>query len=373
MNKILFLILLTSSSSLLAQFNPNEESGFIVDTIRLKNDVLVPRLKYSDISNTEIVVKVNKWILEQYGMDDWSDQNGGSWGQAYLTLKGYQIKDDIFILDVYMTSRGSDSDRKYFISLISGNEIKQVDVPFSSLIKAENYFSFIEKYWYKDLKNELINSYKCCEAEDMLNDNWVESQSYVVSGFSFSNEKLLLKEYRWGPYGFCWGACASLLKKEIHLKDILDDFSEFGLQIIEDSIYKKENHYFGESWDESTTIEEIKYVNKLRGEIPLNQFFIGKIGTKYSFKMSLKILSNGYENQICGTYYYDSNSEKFLSLKGVYQNNILSINEYSDGKITGHFKIWKILNDQSIPEWKGNWTSGDGKTQHDIQFTASIP
>lgn len=360
------------SNIISAQFNPNLERGFIVDTLRLENDVLVPRIESLDINNKELSSKINDWILKEYGMDNWKDQHGGKWGQAYLTLIGYKIIDDILILDVYMASRGSDSDRKYFISLVSGNEIKPVDIPFSSLFKADKYLSFIEKYWYADLKQELIKSYACCEAADILDNLWLEGQSFKVKGFSFSNTKLILEEYRWGPNGTCWGSCASILIKELDLNKINSYFNDFGLKIMNDSIYKKSNHYFGYSWDENTTIEEVKYTNGLRDKVPNNLYFLGKIADKYPFKMSLNILDNGYEQKITGTYSYDSNTQTLLSLKGFQNENTLDFYEYEDGIITGHFTIKKIVKDKYPTEWVGLWTSADTKQNHEVEILAFI-
>lgn len=369
MKKLLLLFFLFSNAAI-AQFQPNEESGFTVDTIRL-NYALVPKLEAVNHNHFAMADKINQWVLDFYGMENWDDKYGGQWGQVSRSLTGYQITDDILVLDVYETHRGSESNRKYFISLKSGNEIKPVDIPFSSLFKTDKYLPFIEEYWYEDLKQELINSYACCEVEDWLNDSLLKNLSYEVIGFSFTQDKLLLDEYRWGPSGPCWGACSTFLKKEINLSEIDSYFNDFGREIMRDTIYKKSKHYFGDSWNEDTSIEEVKYSYHLKDRIPENIYFLGEIAGKYPFKMSLNILDTGYEKQIAGSYFYNSNPGSSIVLKGFKKEDTLKINEYVDGKITGHFTIKKIEGDYSI-EWKGAWTSAETKQKHEVEFTAVI-
>lgn len=368
--KKLFLLFLLFSSVANAQFQPNEESGFKVDTIRL-NYALVPKLEAINHNNSATADKINHWILDFYGMKKWDDKYGGQWGQASQTLTGYQIQDDILVLNMYMTSKGSDSNRKVFISLISGNEIKPVDIPFCSLFKTDKYLSFIEKYWYEDLKKEVINSYTCCETEEWLNNSLLENLSYEVTGFSFQQDKLILDEYSWGPSGPCWGACATFLKKEINLSEIDSYFNDFGREIMRDAIYKKTNHYFGDSWNEDTSIEEVKYISPLKDRIPNNMYFLGKIDGKYPFKMNINILDTGYEKQIRGSYFYNSNPGSSIVLKGFKNEDTLKINEYVDGKLTGHFKINR-LKENNFFEWKGEWTSADNKKKLEVEFTAVI-
>jgi hypothetical protein len=118
------------------------------------------------------------------------------------------------------------------VSLISGNEILPVDIPFKSLFKQDRYFSFIEKYWYDVMKQELLHSYSCCDQELKPDDEWLEKQCYDVSDFYIKNSNLVLTEYTWGPSGYCWLACSINIFKEIPLDEIRSNFNEFGLKIM---------------------------------------------------------------------------------------------------------------------------------------------
>ena len=115
MKKILFLILLLSNN-IFAQFIQDQNSDFIVDTIRPGDYALVPKISAKNEHNSKIASKINNWILEEYGMKNWQDKNAGRWGQGSLTLEGFDIINDILILKTYQTSRGADMNRRYFFS-----------------------------------------------------------------------------------------------------------------------------------------------------------------------------------------------------------------------------------------------------------------
>jgi len=112
----------------------------------------------------------------------------------------------------------------------------------------------------------------------------------------------------------------------------------------------------------------VKYAQSLKTTIPDDIFIIGKIGEKYPFKMGLTFKDYDYEVTIVGSYIYDSKPNNRIELKGYKQNNILEINEYVDGEITGHFTIKESTDDQENNTYKGKWTNADGTRTYDVDF-----
>jgi hypothetical protein len=365
MKQIIFLTLFLTNT-VFAQFIQNTKSDFIVDSIKLKNNILIPRISVKNINNKVISKRINNWILEEYGMSKWTDRSGGIWGQASISFIGFEINGNILTLKFHMTSKGSESDRKYFISLISGSHILKEKIPLSSLFKYDKYLPFIEKYWYNGMKEAEIESQECCDNESNIENSNIINY-YSVWGYSITKNNLILKDYSWGPGGACWSACSINYTKKIPIAEIKSFLNSFGEKIIQDGGYNIDNYNFGSSNDMETNSEQVIYSNIIAKYKPNNIFIIGSIDAKYSFKMSLKIIDNGYEKTVKGVYHYNSKPLNKITLIGYKKENKIELNEYYKGKINGHFSI-EINNNNN----RGKWTNEDASKIYNIDFIETI-
>jgi hypothetical protein len=351
----LFLILLLSNN-IFAQFNQDLNSGFVVDTIRLGDYALVPKISARNINNSKIASKINKSILEEYGAENWQDKNAGIWGQASLTLEGFEIIHDILILETYQTSRGSEMNRKYFFSLLSGDEITKAEIRLSSLFKYNEYLNFVEKYWHQGLKEALLESHKCCDT-DYYNKI---PENYSVWGFNITKTDLTLMDYSWGPYGYCSGACSLHYIKTIPIEEVKPLLNDFGVKLINEGGYKTDSYNFG-GYDIETKTQDVINSNKLVRLMPKNIFLFGAIGGKYKFKLSVKIEDINSVQIVTGSYAYYSKENQKIILEGYMENNMLELNEFVKGEINGHFSIDLNKTDNST------WTNKNGSIKYDIE------
>lgn len=356
MKKILFLTLLLSNN-IFAQFIQDQNSDFIVDTIRPGDYALVPKISAKNEHNSKIASKINNWILEEYGMENWQDKNAGRWGQASLTLEGFDIINDILILKTYQTSRGADMNRRYFFSLLSGDEISKAEIRLSSLFKYNEYLNFIEKYWYAGLEEALLESNKCCDFDDYKNQIY---ENYYVWGYTINENSLTLMDYRWGPFGVCWGACSLAYIKTIPIKEIKPLLNDFGTKLINAGGYRTDSYNF-RGYDSETKLEDIRNSNNLVKLMPKNIFLFGAIDGKYKFKLSVKIENNNSIQTVTGFYQYYSKENQKIIIKGYVENNNLELNEYIKGEINGHFSI--DLNKTN----NSTWANKDGSKKYNIE------
>ena len=377
MKKLLFIFILLYSS-IYAQEEfiaiQDSSSGFVVDTIR-PNRFLIPKLHSINPNNSIISDIINTQnIGESY--------TGSYSGSTFI---GFEICKGVVIYTYYTAQLPADGEKKVLLySLNSGKKIEPIDIPLTSLFKVDKYYKFMEKYWYQYSKEAVIESYICHKTNNSENIVLIDSlknssvfinglineigirkfhyDNYQTGTFVFTDSSIILNKviltlsHRMGP-------CSRGVSKHIPINEVSPYLNEFGKKLMNDSIYNKQIR------STSTLIENYKQAYILKHNTPNNIFLFGKIAGKYPFKMGINISDEGYETEINGSYTYDSDPNKLITLKGFKSNNNLEINEFFNSKLTGHFSL-KLGNKGNVVS--GTWTNADGTKTYDIEFESAF-
>lgn len=313
---MLLLIFLIVSSAVYSQKIIVEKIK-LTETIDKKYVSEIPKVRDLTNSNNGIVDIINNQILERFMINSFIQKELEEF-RWYEVECSSEIKGNILYISFNGEYHGpypSYVEDEFFFDLKSGELLTKTIIPFQALFTLTGYLDFLNKYWLNGVKKEFKTAIECAEYEPYCS-------YYDIDNYTVKNRKLSISLVN-DCYAHVSQACSPSYSISVELDSVRKYLNDLGIFILIES-----------NNSSKSPIEKLIENEKLKDHVEKNVFLFGRIDDKYPVSIAINI-----DNQkVSGYYYYDKKLQK-LTLKGIKQDNVISLTETFDNQLTGFMEF----------------------------------
>lgn len=344
----------------------DEEFHFKIESVKLTETISnqevsnIPKLIDVTGKNNLIVSKINKAILDRFGINSYDHREITEFRWFDVDFKS-EISNDILFIKFsgeFIAAHSNSVDERMFFDLSNGDMLNDENIQFSALFTLDGYFDFLNKYWLTGVRKVFNEAVVCSEIEPYCS-------VYDINSYEKEGENLVIHLEDMDCYPRFAQMCAPTYSTTVKLSQLAPYLDPLGKNLL-----------LGHNIEAQSEIEKFKTVKQLQSDILENIFLFGKIDDEHAFSMGLNLAKDGY---ISGFYFYDNQQQK-ISLSGNYKNGEITLEEMKNQKVTGRFYL-ELSSDFdkddlyiSFPKGKnhylsGRWINANKDKSLKVQFT----
>lgn len=151
----------------------DEEFHFKIESVKLTETISnqkvsnIPKLIDVSGKNNLIVSKINKAILDRFGINSYDQREITEFRWFDVDFKS-EISNDILFIEFsgeFIAAHSNSVEERMFFDLSNGDMLNDENIQFSALFTLDGYFDFLNKYWLTGVRKAFKEAVVCSEIE----------------------------------------------------------------------------------------------------------------------------------------------------------------------------------------------------------------
>jgi hypothetical protein len=351
---------------LLAAFCTQAQHAIVVDTVSLTetidNNVVsqLPRVRDTSGRYGKVVEKIDSFLLDRFMISSFDQKEIAEFRWYDVSFRA-EVKENLLFIAFageYYGSYPTNVEEELLFDLRTGAYLETEDIPLEALFTLKGYTDFLNRYWLTSVKNSFQKAMECAGDIDPY------CSYYDIDWYQVKNGWFYFSLTR-DCFPHAAKACAPDIIRSMPADTLRQHLSPFGRKVLLDDAYT--NKY---------GIEKCLYNQKVKGEVPTNLYFFGKVDGQRAFTLAINLDKSS--DKVTGYYYYDD-AQQPLALTGRYTSKSITLTETVNKRPTGTFEI-KIdrqyqqgtynlkYNASGVVYLSGHWSDPAGKAKLPLTF-----